>query len=97
MRIAEAHEKFWGRRGDAHLCVTQAMKTELRHNWGIVATVFHDKAPSSFRACTLQEKHNLFSRLNAVFTEPMHPNDCISHYATACLGTKKVRDLDVSP
>ena len=76
--MSARHEKFWGKRGNAHLCVTRAMQAELRHSWGISATVFHDRAPSSFRPCSLQEQHALWKRLEPALMEALHPQDCIA-------------------
>ena len=75
---AARHEKFWGRRGHEHLCVTKAMQAELRHSWGISATVFHDAAPRSFKRCSLQEQHALLLRLEAPLNTAMHPQDHIA-------------------
>lgn len=64
VRISYIYEKIMGRQAHAHLCVTKAMQTWLRVNWGIHATVLYDRAPASFHQLNIQEKHELLSRLH---------------------------------
>jgi hypothetical protein len=52
------------------------MQTELAHSWGITATVFHDKAPASFRRSSLAEAHELLLKLGPELGRGMHPADC---------------------
>ena len=52
---------------DAHICVTAAMQSWLRDNWGVHATVLYDKAPSFFRPTDVAARHELFTRLSADF------------------------------
>ncbi|KAK6045876.1 hypothetical protein COOONC_16619 [Cooperia oncophora] len=53
-----------GRRADAGLCVTRAMREDLQRAWGVHAAVFYDRAPScAFREFSLNEKHELLLRL----------------------------------
>ncbi|PIO57932.1 hypothetical protein TELCIR_20647, partial [Teladorsagia circumcincta] len=40
-------EGAFGRRADAGLCVTRAMREDLQRAWGVHAAVFYDRAPSS--------------------------------------------------
>lgn len=47
--FAEWYEGYWGRSGYRHLCVSNAMKDDLRLRWGIEnTTVFHDKPAAIF-------------------------------------------------
>ncbi|KIH44576.1 hypothetical protein ANCDUO_25398, partial [Ancylostoma duodenale] len=53
-----------GRRADAGLCVTRAMREDLQRAWGVHAAVFYDRPPScTFREFTLNDKHELLLRL----------------------------------
>lgn len=78
VKLATLHEKCWGRLGDVHICVTEAMQRVLKGSWKITAIVFHDKAPQSFRAATRQEMHSLLVKLEPCIMAAMHPNDCIA-------------------
>ena len=78
VRLAERLERFWGRRGAVHLCVSRAMQQELASGWGIQATVFHDRPPASFRPTPLDEAHVLWQRLLPALVQRMHPQDFCS-------------------
>lgn len=69
VRIATAYEHFWGRRADDGFCVTAAMQADLRHGWGVRARVLHDRPPSHFRPATLEQKHELFSKLRPALAD----------------------------
>ncbi len=56
VQLAEAFERFWGRFGDRHLCVSNAMKDELQKHWSIKATVFYDRPPAQFEPTPLAQK-----------------------------------------
>ena len=56
VQLAEAFERFWGRFGDRHLCVSKAMKHELQKNWRIQPTVFYDRPPAQFEPTPLEQK-----------------------------------------
>ena len=56
VQLAEIVERFWGRSGDRHLCVSRAMKDELQQNWGIKAVVFYDRPPAQFEPTPLDQK-----------------------------------------
>ncbi|XP_071442319.1 chitobiosyldiphosphodolichol beta-mannosyltransferase isoform X1 [Hetaerina americana] len=64
VRIAGWLEGFLGRRADAAMCVTNAMRRDLLKRWGIRAKTVYDRPPASFKSLTLQEKHELFLRLS---------------------------------
>lgn len=63
VRIAKAYEKFWGRRGSAHFCVTKAMQKELHDSWGVQAEVLYDRPPSFFQRSDVTTVHKLFTKL----------------------------------
>ncbi|XP_042498789.1 UDP-glycosyltransferase TURAN [Macadamia integrifolia] len=71
-------EKHYGKMANGSLCVTKAMQHELAQNWEINATVLYDQPPEFFRPASLQEKHELFCRLNKDIV-PLHGvYDCVS-------------------
>ncbi|KAL9255689.1 UDP-glycosyltransferase TURAN-like protein [Drosera capensis] len=78
-------EKHFGKMADGALCVTKAMQRELTQNWGIKATVLYDQPPEFFRPASLDEKHELLSRLDNDLRLPRGVQDCISigHSASA--------------
>ena len=87
-KIANSYEKWMGRRADASLCVTIAMQKWLFDEWGINATVLHDRPPSFFCKTPLDIKHNLFHRLRADFTDCYHNQEM-----THTLITKKIKSV----
>lgn len=61
VKIHRWYEHFFGRRGDAHLCVSAAMQSELEHNWGISAHVLYDRPPAFFKRLSVAEAHELLA------------------------------------
>ena len=49
VRLAHWYEGAFGRLAHAHLCVTAAMRADLRARWGIRARTLHDAPPLRFR------------------------------------------------
>ncbi|GAY54158.1 hypothetical protein CUMW_154530 [Citrus unshiu] len=72
-------EKYYGKMANGSLCVTQAMQHELAQNWGIKATVLYDQPPEFFHPTSLEEKHELFCRLNKILHQPLGVQDCVSN------------------
>lgn len=72
---ARWYERLFGRQAAEHLCVSQAMQQFLQTEWGIAATVFYDTAPDWFHRASVQEQHELFSRIAADLNAPMHSTD----------------------
>eukprot|EP01116_Phalansterium_solitarium_P025617 TRINITY_DN9884_c0_g1_i3.p1 TRINITY_DN9884_c0_g1~~TRINITY_DN9884_c0_g1_i3.p1 ORF type:complete len:498 (+),score=55.80 TRINITY_DN9884_c0_g1_i3:103-1494(+) len=75
VRAYRSCETFFGRRADAHLCVTQGMQNELASDdWRIrQASVLYDKPPRHFRSTSLEERHELFTRLLPELQEALQP------------------------
>ena len=65
VRLAEALERWSGRKAYAHLFVTEAMKNHLDLNWRLQGekVVLHDRPPAHFRRSTLEETHRLMAKL----------------------------------
>jgi beta-1,4-mannosyltransferase len=77
VKVAERYERFFGKFGDAHFCVTKAMKKELEKNWGVArANVLYDRPPQFFQPLSYGELHSLFVKLRDDFSQPMHHKDC---------------------
>lgn len=64
VRVSYWFEFYFGQKARYNLCVTNAMRQDLIERWGIVSKVLHDRAPSEFRRATLDETHNLITRLS---------------------------------
>ncbi|XP_017699336.2 UDP-glycosyltransferase TURAN isoform X3 [Phoenix dactylifera] len=78
VKIYHWFEKYFGRMADGSLCVTKAMQHELAQNWGIKATVLYDEPPEFFHPASLEEKHELFSRLENNICHPNGIRDCVT-------------------
>eukprot|EP00093_Oithona_nana_P005647 05647.XXX_54247_55529_1 [CDS] Oithona nana genome sequencing. len=82
VKIAHSIEAFFGPKVDAAFCVSKAMKRDLYNRWNIDATVLYDRPLSTFKPCSVDEKHNLLMRLSEQYPILADPNDrhstCIS-------------------
>ena len=67
--VAKKFEAFFGPRVHAAFCVSKAMKRDLHNKWNIDATVLYDRPMNSFRPSTLEEKHELMTRLSGLYPE----------------------------
>ncbi|KAI0239840.1 Chitobiosyldiphosphodolichol beta-mannosyltransferase [Lamellibrachia satsuma] len=56
-------EQFFGRFSSANICVTRAMKTDLKEKWNIKAVTMYDRPPSMFRETDMTTQHSLFLKL----------------------------------
>jgi hypothetical protein len=55
VRVSLWYEKTLGRLAQGHFCVTKAMQRHLADEWGIRASVLHDRPPAAFRVATAEE------------------------------------------
>lgn len=82
VKIAHSIEAFFGPKVDAAFCVSKAMKRDLYNQWNIDATVLYDRPLSTFKPCSVDEKHNLLKRLSKDYPVLSDPDDrhatCIS-------------------
>ncbi|KJE96881.1 beta-1,4-mannosyltransferase [Capsaspora owczarzaki ATCC 30864] len=73
VRLAKWFEFTFGRWGDAHFCVTEAMRRDLRL-WGIDARTLYDRPPPMFQETSVEDSHQLFCKLDrenpGLFTLP---------------------------
>ncbi|XP_066993655.2 chitobiosyldiphosphodolichol beta-mannosyltransferase [Anabrus simplex] len=63
VRISSWFEGFCGRRASANLCVTLAMKEDLKSRWNINAVTLYDRPAECFKPISLLEQHQFFMRL----------------------------------
>ncbi|XP_059835645.1 chitobiosyldiphosphodolichol beta-mannosyltransferase isoform X1 [Hypanus sabinus] len=63
VQIAKWYEHFFGKLSDANLCVTKAMREDLRVNWSIKAVTLYDSPSPIFREVPLELQHKLFKKL----------------------------------
>jgi beta-1,4-mannosyltransferase len=64
VRVAEAAERRLGRRADAHLCVSEAMREVLVEAWGVTPTgVLRDRPAHRVAPPSNEERATLFARL----------------------------------
>lgn len=61
--LARYIESTFGPRVAAAFCVSRAMKKDLYDKWNINATVLYDRPLDTFRPCSIEEKHQLMSKL----------------------------------
>jgi len=67
--ITKALEGWVGARASAALCVTNAMAGDLRKNWGIEASVLHDRPPHQFQPLSSSSRNDFLQRLSSTFPD----------------------------
>jgi beta-1,4-mannosyltransferase len=72
--VAQWYERAVGRRADAHLCVSQAMQSELAQRWGITAAVLYDRPAAMFAPTAPDVRQPLRERLRATLALPAPPD-----------------------
>lgn len=71
LRLARWYEQTFGRRGDGHLCVSQAMQSELAEHWGISgAIVLYDRPAAQFAPTPPDVRRDLFHRIGSELDLP---------------------------
>lgn len=56
-------EGYFGKRADLNLCVTHAMRQDMREAWGFSSATLYDRPPSwKFKRLDDEERHSLFLR-----------------------------------
>ncbi|OWF46487.1 Chitobiosyldiphosphodolichol beta-mannosyltransferase [Mizuhopecten yessoensis] len=66
VKFSKWYEKFFGRFSKANLCVTKAMRDDLK-TWGISAETLYDRPADLFQEATVEERHDLFSKLSLAY------------------------------
>uniref|UniRef100_A0A1B6FBS9 Uncharacterized protein n=1 Tax=Cuerna arida TaxID=1464854 RepID=A0A1B6FBS9_9HEMI len=62
VEISKVLEGFFGRRSNSNLCVTMAMKDDLKKRWDIKAVTLYDRPPDYFGSLTTEERGILMSK-----------------------------------
>lgn len=57
VRFATWFENYFGRKADAHLCVTRAMKDDLQKRLGVSAITLYDRPPERFQSLARSEQN----------------------------------------
>jgi beta-1,4-mannosyltransferase len=79
VRLARCIEAFFGPRVHAAFCVSKAMKRDLYSKWNIEATVLYDRPMDSFRPCSLEEKHQLMTKLAQEYSDMLGNQSAITY------------------
>ncbi|KAG2445600.1 hypothetical protein HXX76_000211 [Chlamydomonas incerta] len=96
VRLARSYEHFWGKRGDGHFCVTQAMQQDLQAKWGVSATVLYDRPPAFFKRTPLPAAHTLFRKLGTALEQPAYDDFLTRRSAAAAAGrTQEAAEVTV--
>jgi beta-1,4-mannosyltransferase len=71
VKLSKLVEDFIGSRVPLAFCVSKAMKKDLESRLGLNATVLYDRPPESFRPISVEERHQLFEKLEKSYPEIM--------------------------
>eukprot|EP00118_Oscarella_pearsei_P003366 m.14047 g.14047 ORF g.14047 m.14047 type:complete len:501 (+) comp25438_c0_seq1:719-2221(+) len=64
VRAAKVYEQTLGTFATSNLCVTEAMREDLKNNWNIQAVTLYDRPPLMFQKTPIEVAHKLFLRLS---------------------------------
>ncbi len=64
VNFSKFYEGIFGRRAAYNICVTQAMREDLRQRWGVLATTLYDRPPERFRSVDETARHKIFLKLS---------------------------------
>nr|XP_039249973.1 chitobiosyldiphosphodolichol beta-mannosyltransferase-like [Styela clava] len=93
VRLAHWYEKVVGQLVYSDICVTKAMQKDLEDNWHIHAIVLYDRPPEIFKPLSINEKHDLFSKLKHEYPEfGFSPNDDSTFCTISKDGSVTARD-----
>lgn len=70
VRFATWFENYFGKKADAHLCVTRAMKDDLSKRIGVSAVTLYDRPPLKFKSMTDSEQRQFLE----LFCENYYPH-----------------------
>lgn len=63
VKFSKQLEFYIGKQADNNLCVTKAMREDLKKTYGINSNVFYDHPPNFFKKTSIEEQHRLFLSL----------------------------------
>ncbi|XP_064612847.1 chitobiosyldiphosphodolichol beta-mannosyltransferase-like [Liolophura sinensis] len=77
VQFSKWYEGWFGCRSKFNICVTEAMKEDLKTVWKIEADVLYDRPPDMFKETDLETKHKLFKRLSGEYEifKPSKPSE----------------------
>ncbi|KAK7507548.1 hypothetical protein BaRGS_00001483 [Batillaria attramentaria] len=61
--VSQWVERTFGKYAKDNICVTNAMRDDLHHQWNVRATTVYDRPPEMFKPTPTPEQHDLFLRL----------------------------------
>ena len=61
--IGKKYETWLGRFANYHLCVSEAMKRDLKAHFNVTAHVMYDRATDKFYRPDISERHRLFEKI----------------------------------
>ena len=72
------YEKFFAKKIDYGLCVSNSMREDLRQDWSVDARVVYDKPNTQiFRPISLEEKHEIYKKLSLIPEKPENKDDTL--------------------
>ncbi|ODM97093.1 Chitobiosyldiphosphodolichol beta-mannosyltransferase [Orchesella cincta] len=77
VRFATWFENYFGSKADSHLCVTRAMKDDLRERLGVSAVTLYDRPPTQFKSLSASEQLQFVEELCTDYY-PNLKNDLLS-------------------
>ncbi|CAH1793368.1 unnamed protein product [Owenia fusiformis] len=98
VKIAKWYEHKLGKFSKHNICVTNAMREDLKSNWGISAETVYDRPPEKFKECDTSAKHELFIKLAESYPVFRHRSDSSTSTAfTEQLSDGSIRLLPTRP
>lgn len=91
VRFSKWYEGFFGKFSSANICVTKAMKEDLKSNWNINAVTMYDRPPEIFQEADIQQKHKLFLELSKEYPVFSQSNEVQSTTFTVKTGDNEVK------
>ncbi|KAJ8319455.1 hypothetical protein KUTeg_004546 [Tegillarca granosa] len=91
VRFSKWYEGFFGKFSSANICVTKAMKEDLKSNWNINAVTMYDRPPEIFKEADIQQKHKLFLELSKEYPVFLQSNEVQSTTFTVKTGDNEVK------
>lgn len=64
VNFSKLYEGVLGRRADVNVCVTRAMRDDLKQRWDVNAITLYDRPPQRFKSVEENERHRIFLKLS---------------------------------
>lgn len=88
VKFSEWFEGYFGRKSSGNLCVTRAMKDNLKSKWHIEAITLYDRPPECFRTVTVDETHTMMNK----YPEMRSVNPYCTKFTTVIDGEVMLRE-----